>query len=293
MSALIEGDRTHSRGRDGAVFHLAADSGWPQRFGLMARDLRDGASLWRLAWLLATSDIRLRYRGSVLGPLWLTLSTAVMIGAMGFIYAALFRADIRQYLPYLSVSIVIWNYLSALVNEGCNCFLTEQKLIHGARMPFSLHAARSVLRNTIVFAHNVVVIVPVFLLVGAPVTWEILWVVPALLLWLLDGFAVAMLLGALCARFRDVPPIVGALLQVVFFATPIMWYASLLDGHPLLGVLIRFNPFFHLLEVVRAPLLGGAPPAGSVLGALAASAVALALAAVGFARMRGRIAYWV
>lgn len=280
-------DRRHAR------LTLAPDTGWGQRFRLMAKDLGEGARLWRLCWMLAMADIKLRYRGSALGPFWLTLSTAIMIGSMGFIYAYLFHTDIHQYLPYLTVSIIIWNYLNVMISEGCTCFIIEEKTIRGTQMPFSVHTARSVLRNTIVLAHNLVVVVPVFLLLHVPLTWHALWAVPALLLWMVDAFALSLLLGALCARFRDVGPIVLSLLQMVFFATPIMWYANILLDKPRLNLIVRLNPFFYLLEIVRAPILNTPMTPQNVQGAIIVSGAILLVSAIGFARIRSRIAYWV
>lgn len=275
------------------LFNLSADRGWTQRFQLAATDARDGIKLWRLSWALGLSDIKLRYRGSALGPFWLTLSTAIMIGSMGVLYAYLFHTKIHNYLPYISVSIVFWNYLNTLITDGCNCFIQAEALIRGTRMPFTVHAFRGVIRNTIVLAHNLLVIVGVFLVMGVHVSWFALWSIPALLLWLVDAYAVSLLFGALCARFRDVPQIIMALLQVVFFMTPIMWYARLLERHPKADLLIRFNPFYYMLDIVRAPLLGRPMTIDAVLKALIVSAVIIVISAIGFARTRGRIAYWV
>ena len=275
------------------LFTLSADRGWVQRFRLAGADLSGGMKLWRLAWSLAFSDIRLRYRGSLLGPFWLTLSTAVMIGAMAFLYADLFRADVHTYLPYLAVSIILWNYLSLMVNDGCTCFTQADSMIRGMRMPFTVHAARSVIRNTIILAHNIVVVIAVFIIMGVHQSLYSLWAIPGFLLWLIDAFAMSVLFGAFCARFRDVPQIIMSVMQIAFFVTPIMWYAKLLEHHPRGELLIRFNPFYYLLEVVRGPLLGTPMTLDMVYKALIVSGALILAAVFGFARTRGRIAYWV
>ncbi|HEX7390627.1 MAG TPA: ABC transporter permease [Acidiphilium sp.] len=274
-------------------FTISADRGWVQRFQLAGTDLREGVGLWRLAWSLAFADIRLRYRGSALGPFWLTLSTAVMIGAMAFLYADLFHAKIHTYIPYLTVSIILWNYLNLMVSEGCTCFTQVESMVRGIRMPFTVHAARSVIRNTIILGHNVVVVVAVFAIMGIPVSLKSLWAIPAFLLWVIDGFAISLLLGAFCARFRDVPQIIMSVMQIAFFVTPIMWYTKLLDGHPAGELLIHLNPFYYLLEIVRGPLLGTEVTFHMALTAVLISAFLILVAALGFARTRGRIAYWV
>ena len=293
MAELSQSDTALRPFRAQSHFTLSADRGWTQRFQLALTDVRDGIRLWRLSWTLGLSDIKLRYRGSALGPFWLTLSTAIMIASMGVLYSYLFHVKIHNYLPYITVSIVFWNYLNTLITDGCNCFIQAESLIRGTRMPFTVHALRSVVRNTIVLAHNLIVIVGVFVIMRLPVSWEALWAVPALMLWLVDAYALSLLLGAFCARFRDVPQIVMALLQVVFFITPIMWYAKVVESHPKADLLIRFNPFYYMLEIVRAPLLGRPVPVDVVLKALIVSTGIFAITAFGFARTRGRIAYWV
>jgi lipopolysaccharide transport system permease protein len=293
MSELTAGEAQIRATRQQPLFTISADRGWSQRFGLAAEDLAQGFALRRLAFALGMSDIRLRYRGSALGPFWLTLSTAIMIGAMGFLYADLFHTNIHTYLPYLAVSLVMWNYLNQLITEGCTCFTAADSLIKGTRMPFTVHVARSVIRNTIVLGHNLIVIVVVFLVMGVHVSLSTLLAIPAFCLWLVDAFAIAFLLGSFCARFRDVPQIVASVLQIAFFVTPIMWNAQILGHSGRIVPLLRFNPFLYMIEIIRAPLLGTALPLSTIGGALVVSAIILLVSGLAFAKTRGRIAYWM
>jgi lipopolysaccharide transport system permease protein len=293
MSNLITTETARPNELVQPLFTISADRGWGQRIRFAVTDLREGLSLWRLIWALSMSDIKLRYRGSVLGPFWLTLSTGIMIGSMGLLYAGLFHADIHTYLPYLAASLILWNYLSMMVSDGCICFTASESLIKGQRMPFTVHALRSVARSTIILAHNVVVIAVVFVVMHTPVTWAVFWSLPGLLLWLVDGFAISLLLGAFCARFRDVPQIISSIMQIAFFLTPVMWTADILAKNRPAVALVHYNPFYYLLDVVRAPLLGAPSPLHHVLVAVAISLVLCVLAAFTFARTRGRLAYWM
>jgi lipopolysaccharide transport system permease protein len=293
MSDLTGTDRAIRAMRRQPLFATSADRGWTQRFQLAGEDLREGFVLWRLSWALAIADIRLRYRGSMLGPFWLTLSTAVMIGAMGFLYADLFHTDIHKYLPYLAVSLILWGFMSTLITEGCVCFTASEGLIKGTRMPFSVHAMRCVLRNIIVLAHNVIVIAAVFLLLGVHVSAYALLAIPGLALWVVNGFAIAFLVGTFCARFRDVPQIIASVIQIAFFVTPVIWNANILSTHPRALMLIRLNPFYYMLEIVRAPLLGTPMGIDLVLKALIVTVVLIILSLLIFARTRGRLAYWM
>jgi lipopolysaccharide transport system permease protein len=256
-------------------------------------DVAETLQLWRLVWKLSFLDIRLRYRGSLLGPFWLTLSTGVMIGALGFLYAGLFHTDIHTYLPYLSLSLILWNFLSALTAEGCTCFTISEAMIRASRMPLTLHAARVVIRNFLVFAHNIVVVVVVFAVMRKMPGAQSYMIIPAFMLWFVDGFAICLLIGAFCARFRDVPPIVASVMQIAFFVTPILWSPAILEHRGIGTLLIKWNPFYSLLEIIRAPLLGTPLHLATWAFALGYSAVLVALAGVMFALARPRLAYWV
>ena len=269
---------------------LVSDNTQFARQRLAWRDLVDGTRLWRLGVTLGWLDIKLRYRGSVIGPFWLTLSTAVMIGALGAVYGTLFHMNLHAYLPFLALSLVLWNAASAVIGEACTVFMQAEGTIRSVRMPFFLHAVRLVVRNVLTMGHNVVVIVLVFAVFD---TWPgpgAVMTVPALALWLVDAFACCLLLGAFCARFRDIPPIVGSIVQIAFFITPIVWKPEQLGGK---GWWLPLNPFYALLEIARAPLLGQSPGLLSWASALGYSLLLVIAGWLVFARVRARLAFWV
>ena len=269
---------------------LVSDQGFSARTRLAAADLREGAALWKLCWTLGWLDIKGRYRGSFLGPLWLSLSTAVMVAALGVLYSTLFKQNLHEYLPFLALSLVLWNYIQTLVSEACVCFTSSDGMIRAIRMPFSLYAGRTVLRNVLVLLHNVIVLVGVYLIFSIWPGPIALVAIPALALWLVDSLALAIALGAFCARFRDIPPIVASVLQIAFFVSPIIWRPELIEhGRRWLPL----NPFFSLFEIVRGPLLGEVPSWSVVAAALIYSAVVCGGSWILFTRVRGRLAFWV
>jgi len=277
--------------RAASTLLLQPDPSHAYRQRLAVLDAIGGLRLWRLAATLGWFDIRLRYRGSVLGPLWLTLSTGVMVAALGTLYSTLFRMNLHDYLPFLALSLVLWGFLSSSVTDACTCFQQAEGMIRSVRLPFTVHALRVIVRNVLVLGHNVLVILAVYLLLDSWPGWNAALALPGFLLWVVDALACTLLLGAVCARFRDVPPIVGSVMQIAFFVSPIIWRPEMLHGNA--ATLLPWNPFFTLLEVVRGPLLGGAP--GWIIwgSALGYSAALCALAWFGFARVRARLTFWV
>ena len=276
--------------RSDVVLELTPDATSADRQRMALHDLRESTGLWRLSWTLAWLDIKLRYRGSTLGPFWLTLSTAAMVGALGLLNSVLFKIDIHSYLPFLALSLVLWGFIASLVQDACVCFTASEGMIRSVRLPFTLYATRVVLRNLLVLAHNVVVILIVYLALDTwPGALSVL-ALPAFALWLIDGLALSILLGAFCARFRDIPPIVGSVMQMAFFVSGVIYKPSQLGQDEWL---LDLNPFFSILEIVRGPLMGVVPTGATYLSALAYSALICGCAWLLFARVRGRIAFWI
>jgi ABC-type polysaccharide/polyol phosphate export permease len=243
--------------------------------------------LWvRLGW----QDVLLRYWRSLLGPFWLTLSMGVMIATLGSIYSDILRLPTVQYLPYLATGIIVWGLISALVSEGCQTFIESDWLIRQIDLPLAMFPMRVVWRNFIVFLHNVAIYLLLLMVLPIPIRWATLTAIPALLLLLSNGLWCGILLGMMSARFRDLPQIVSSLMQVAFFATPIIWSADALSGKT---VLVTANPFFHLIEIVRSPLIGRSVPVHSWIVTCVISLAGWTMALLVFRHFHRRISYWV
>jgi lipopolysaccharide transport system permease protein len=270
---------------------LRFDAATPQRLERAVQDLSLGLRRWRLAAALAWLDIRNRYRGSVLGPIWLTMSTAATFAALGLLYSTLFKIDLHDYMPFLAASLILWNMIAQIVGEGCTAFSSAEGVIRQVPLPFTVHALRCMLRNVIVAAHNLPLIFVVFLIFDTMPGAGALLALPGLALLLLSTFGAIGFLGMVCARFRDVGPIVGTVMQLAFFVSPVIWKPELLG--PDRSWLLMVNPFYALLEVVRGPLLGAPPSLGVWALAVATTLVCVFGSMLFFVRFRGRIAFWV
>lgn len=269
---------------------LSVDAANPRHTERALTDLRDGLSQWRLALALARLDLRNRYRGSVLGPLWMSLSTLIMLIGLGLLYGALFKFKLSNYLPHLAVSLIVWQWMAGFINDSCATLTSAEGVIRQMRLPYTLHALRVAFRNTLVAAHSLPLIPFVFLIFGQVPGPEALLAIPGLVLISINMLAGGLLLGMVCARFRDIPPIVANVVQLAFFVSPILWKPELLGDAM---VWMAFNPFYALLETVRGPLLEGGGPPLAWLAAIFYTTLHVVLAGFLFARFRSRIAFWV
>ena len=214
----------------------------------------------------------------------------MLVAALGLLYAGLFKVNVSDYLPFVAVGFIVWGLVSGLINEGCTAFIGAESIIKQTWLPLSVHVYRVVWRNVATFAHNVIIYVAVIVVFSIRPGWTGLLVLPGIVLLCLNGVWMGLLLGLVSARFRDVPQIVASVVQVAFFLTPIIWQPELLPDRALI---LDLNPFFHLVELVRAPALGHAPEPASWLAALAITLGGWGVTLIMYRNYRGRIAYWV
>lgn len=265
----------------------------PERSGILsvaAHDMIEGLRGWELWSLLGWQDIRQRYRRSFIGPFWLTLSMTLLVGGLGFLYAGLFKQDVSTYLPYLAVGLILWGLISSMVNESCTALISAESIIKQMPVPYSMHIYRTAWRNLIILAHNAVIYIAILPLFGINPGTGILLAIPGLILLVANLAWIGLALGVVCARFRDVPQIVANAIQLAFFMSPIMWQADLLPDR---AFFIDYNPIYHLIEIVRAPLLGGTVQTSSWLVTASMAAAGWLCALALFGRQRKRIAYWL
>lgn len=253
-------------------------------------DIVSGARAYPVWATLARMDIRQRYRRSILGPFWITITMMVLILGMGPLYGSLFGIDIKEFLPYLAMGVITWGLISTLILEGCAAFVTAENLLRSVRLPYTTHVLRVLFRNLIVFAHNLVAFVPFMIYLGLEPQWRWLASIPGVLMVLLAALPATFMFSVLCTRFRDLQQIIASAVQLAFFLTPIFWKGSLLKKHL---YFVDWNPFHWMLEVVRAPIIEGIPSWLIYAKLVGLTVLLYAVAIPFFVKYRRRLAFWV
>lgn len=245
---------------------------------------------WRIWWWFARRDIRARYRGSVLGPLWLVATLGILVGGLSIVYGAVFNQPLKTFIPYLTAGFMAWWFVSVSITECCTAFINCSALIRNQPLPIAIYVLQTIARNVLIFATNIIVFLVVALFCGLQPSLRNMLAIPGFILVSTLLFSVGLCLAIICARFRDIPHLVANLLQVAMLLTPIMFLKSMLGPR---AVLADLNPFFHLVDAIRSPLLG-ATPSSITWVFLAFANISSALCAVWLMRRAGhRIAYLV
>ncbi|MGJ5178178.1 ABC transporter permease [Bradyrhizobium oligotrophicum] len=241
---------------------------------------------WRA---LAAGDIRSKYRRTMLGPWWITATNAITALIMGTVAGRFLGADMKTYLPHFMVSMTIWSFISSSLSESCYTMINAGGMIKAVDMPILIHVMRMVQRNLIIFLHNIAVIPFIWLVYPWSVGFGMVLAIFGLMIVYVFVVSASVIVSMICVRYRDVPPVMAAVLQLLFFISPIIWEPSSIRGGELI---VTLNPIAYLLSVTRGPLMGDIPGLATWAGAIGSVAVLTAAMIFIYTRYRSRVVYW-
>lgn len=266
------------------------DLGWRYRFRLALRDIIGGLCAVEMWWVLGWQDIKQRYRRSMIGPFWFTISTGVMVGGISLVYSTLFNQPLGDYLIFVALGMIAWMFISMVASEACTIFSESDQLITQVNIPLTTHVMRMVVRNLIILGHNCILLIPIVAWYGIADPLSLISVIFVPVVYGLNGLWFALAVGGICTRFRDITQIVVNTVQMVFFVTPIMWKPELMASR---AWVVDYNPFAHYIAIMRDPFLGQGIPWFSWSVVLTITSLGCVLCTLMLARYRQRLAYWL
>ena len=255
-------------------------------------DLKEGLKYYE-SWLnFAFHDIKQKFRRSVFGPFWITISTSITIASIGFIFSMVFGQDISTFIPHLATGLIFWNFLRMILEESPNIFITQRHYIHNIPTPLSIYIYRAYTRIFFIWMHDMIVFLVVYIIFIQDFSVKNLLFLPGFLLFLLNLFWSGLIVTIVSTRFRDIPQILNNLLQIAFLITPIIWTIDIMEAKNRTAV-IYWNPFYHILEIVRAPLLNSVAEPISWFVSASLALLGIPLSITLFQRVYARIPYWI
>jgi ABC-type polysaccharide/polyol phosphate export permease len=243
-------------------------------------------AVWRCRyfWLsLVKMDLRNRYRGSALGLGWSLLQPIAMTVILCTVFGHLFNQPLRTYAPFVMAGLTFWSFVMTSTVSGCQCFFQGEAYIRQHPAPMAIYPLRTTLAGSFHFAMALLMVVVLGgILHGYDSVWALLSLVPTFALLLVFGWSLATLFGLANVRFRDTHHLSEIGLQIVFYATPVMYPPSLLAEKGV-GWAMDLNPIVPFLTLLRQPLVHSEVPqpttylAATLITALLATAAAFAL----------------
>jgi ABC-2 type transport system permease protein len=240
-----------------------------------------------LTYVLAATDFKLRFFGSALGYLWTLMRPLLLFGVLYVVFTEIVRfgAGIEHYPVYLLMSIVMFTYFSETTARGVTSLIERESLLRKMRFPRMVIPLSVALHSLFNLGLNLIAVFVFVLISGITPRVEWLELVPLVALLALFATGVAMLVSALYVRYRDILPIWEVVLQILFYASPVIYVT---DTYPAsIQQEALTNPIAAILAQARHALIDpNAPTAADVIGGgvrlLIPLAVVLAVFALGF-----------
>ena len=281
------------------------------RVGLVTR-LRNLLERRELLSGLISSDIRIKYKGSVLGLFWSMLSPALTLATYYLVFSIFLKNGIPNFVIYLFSGLVVWNLFQTAVNSATGVIVDRAGLVKKVSFPREILALANVGASVIYFAIQLVVLIGFLLLVGHQPAWGFLWLLPiAFAALYLFTAAVAIVMSAITVYLRDMRHLMEVVLQLWFWLSPVVYsyensLAPALQRHglsalyflnPVTPIILTFQRVFYVATTVRSTTTG-APlhilPQWSLtrffeldLGLLAVTVAVFLLALILFGRLEG------
>lgn len=253
-------------------------------------DFVDGAKLAPLWLRVGWEQVVARFRRTILGPFWLSANLLAISFSLSFVFGGLLGQNYRANFPFIVSGILSWSLIGGVLAEASSVFIISAGIMHTQKLPLSFHVFLMMHRIFINFLAQLIAfwIVLAALGLAAVPTWQL---IPGLALVLVTGFFTGLVVALPSTRFRDVNQFVQFSVQVLFFLTPIFWVPSQMSGKR--RTMLELNPFAHLVELVRQPLLGAVVPAEHWMFSLAWLAILAVVAFVLLVLFRRRVVFWL
>jgi len=215
-------------------------------------DFYDAIKKFKIWISLSKFDIIKRYKRSLIGPWWITLSTFFLILGISLLYSIILNQDFKTHIFNLSINLIIWIFIRESIVDSCQSLIESKNLIMNEQFNIIVFALRVILRNLIIFAHNTLIIF--LLLLFLKDKFELYGV----LLFFLNLFLLVLFLIPICisvslisTRFRDFQMIVTNIMQLLFFISPILFTKQLVSN---VEWIININPFAMLMLLISESL---------------------------------------
>jgi homopolymeric O-antigen transport system permease protein len=239
-------------------------------------------------------EILLSYRSTLLGPLWILIGTGVFVFAIGSLYGrVILSGGSNVYLPHLAIGITLWYFITQTAIGSCHFFRSFRSDILDGDNSYTDLILKLITTNLIYLLHNSVIVIIAMMLTEVELSISSLVVLITAPLMLLNIIWMCVILSILGARFPDLQELVQSSLRLMFFVTPILWMPHEHLRGAVIDALLYVNPFYYLVEVIRAPLVYGHVPYFEIAVLTAALPIGWLAASLLYARTRPWMALWL
>ena len=231
-----------------------------------------------LLWNLVVSELKLRYRGSVLGFLWTILNPLFYLVILAFVFSKIFRFPIENYTIFLFAGLISYTMIQQTITIATGSIVNNQALIRRVYVPKIVFPLSSVIARY--FDHLIITLILVGFMAAfnAKFTWSLLWLPVILIMHFFFTLGASLISSVVQIKIKDVQQVLAILFQAFFFLTPILYTLEILPEK--FRPIFLWNPFYYFVQSFRYPVYYASLPPWKMTSV--AALLTLATFTVGF-----------
>ena len=229
----------------------------------------------------------------MIGPFWLLIGPALFIVTLGLLFSHISEIAEEIFIPHLTIGLVVWTLISGFVTDSTTVFQRKRAQIFQGGLTVTDLVMADLTSTILSFVHQLVLILVVMIVFQRGISLYTLISLVGLVLLVLNGIWLGVVFGIIGARYRDLVEITRAIMRIAFLATPIIWIPGNIGRGGVMGAFLTFNPFYHFLELIRAPLLNTPIAPISWLVVLFTTVSGFALARLFYMRFARSVPLWI
>jgi len=246
---------------------------------------------WGLALSLALQDIRDRFSRTVLGPFWIVISNAMLVIGITIVFGALFKTDVADFVVYVALGIALWTFISTVMTGSSSYLESGKNILFTYNLPWSMQITRKVFVEAIILGIHLLIAIPIIFITQKHLGVVSFVAIPGGFLNLIFGYGLALIIASYGVRYSDLSHALESVMLFLFLFTPVFWLESALGATR--SVFVHYNPLFHFLEVVRAPVLEQSVPVDSFIIGGVIAVLTLGAGLIIYNRRKGQIGMWM
>ena len=259
----------------------------------LLRDLRDSfasPSYWAYStWL----EIVAKYRRSRLGLVWAMVPSIAYIWGMGAFFASMRDLPLSVMVPHVALGTVVFRLITTTITDSSGVYGSHQSFILDNRIRLTDLLLRTLSKGLFYFVVAIPVMVSAMLIADTFVWSALPLALLAFLVVLVTTMWMSVLMSLVGARFSDAQELIGSIMLFAYVLTPIIWLKNDMPATTLRGDFMRINPMFHLVEVLRAPLLGEAIEPLSIVYIAVMTPLGVIAAALAYRLLARKVPIWI
>jgi ABC-2 type transport system permease protein len=254
--------------------------------------MREALKYRDLVRTLVARELKVRYRRSAIGFLWTMLQPLLTMLVMELVFSSLFRSQLPNYPIYALAGILFWNFFSQSIVASMNSLRGNAQLLQKLPVPKAVFPIATVISGVVNLLFALVPLFVLLLVTGHPLTPSLLFLPVSILIAALFTLGAGLLLSPLAVFFSDVVELIGVMLTLLMYLTPVIYPQEIVPQR--MRWVVRFNPIRSILEVFRDPIYHNkVPPLSHLSVSIGIAVIALALGAWLFRRSSDRIPFYI